>query len=432
MPSDKISYTTSETSSLCNALANDLAIIKGYQLHICLIHARDIQLQNSDIDILVSDINALKKILASIGYFQIHYEQGPWVRLENKSKKWLVLDISYKYSFLKEKISTKEIIKRCMPSSIHKDLNILNEVDYAYYLAFKGALIKGYYSDRYINDISKGASVYAQMSPAEKHAYHKSLHLDQSSCLDLVKFSEQIGSKSNQSKAVKSIKKTVKYKKTPNNYSFIFKKLKRMRDLFESKNLIAIVGPDGSGKSTIVNKLSELPLSHIQYMGPGQNQVDVQPSIKPMKAWLDRGRYKHSKYSVKGKIFRIGYLLTIYVDILCRYLKARWEASKGKIVFFDRYAFDVYIRNPDAVRRFLFCKFFPRPNLIILLEGDAKAINNRKNELTISEIIDTYSRYKALFRGMGIRFNSVSSTGCDFSETMSYMFQAISGYRSRD
>lgn len=191
--------------------------------------------------------------------------------------------------------------------------------------------------------------------------------------------------------------------------------------------LVAIVGPDGAGKSSVAAEIKKrsraIPALKIEtvYLGPwGQMEspwmrvlcrygISITPSREPWGAWLmsrfqrkpvGDGRFaappsmaylisKWLKSLARGTLF----YLCIYAELLFRYLKLVLpRLRKGYWIVSDRYITDLrylYIREPMLnypFLRFLVCWLFPKPDLFILLDNRPDVIFARKDQLTLEQI----------------------------------------------
>ncbi|MBV6389868.1 MAG: Thymidylate kinase [Nitrosomonas europaea] len=162
-------------------------------------------------------------------------------------------------------------------------------------------------------------------------------------------------------------------------------------------SVIAILGVDGAGKSTVINAI--LPALN----AATHNAVVVQhlrPTLLPPLARL-KGKKHLSTGPVlephgstpSGTVFSL--LRLIYLT--CDYLAGYWLwtrlriAKQPTVVIFDRYAYDMAldqrrfrIRLPQRVVEW-FVAMAPKPDLIFCLHGDPEILAARKGELPLEE-----------------------------------------------
>lgn len=161
--------------------------------------------------------------------------------------------------------------------------------------------------------------------------------------------------------------------------------------------VIAVLGVDGAGKSTVINAI--LPALN----AATHNAVVVQhlrPTLLPPLA-----RFKGKKNLPAGPVLephgstpsgRLGSLLRM-TYLTLDYLLGYWLWTRPKIakqpavMLFDRYAYDMAI-DPRRFRIGLsgrvagwFAALAPKPDLIVCLHGNPEVIAARKNELTLEE-----------------------------------------------
>jgi thymidylate kinase len=162
-------------------------------------------------------------------------------------------------------------------------------------------------------------------------------------------------------------------------------------------SVIAILGVDGAGKSTVINAI--LPALN----AATHNAVVVQhlrPTLLPPLA-----RLKGKKNLLAGPVLephgsspsgRLGSLFRL-VYLTLDYLIGYWLWTRPKIakqptvVIFDRYAYDMAL-DPRRFRIGLssrvagwFAALAPKPDLIICLHGSPEVIAARKQELPLEE-----------------------------------------------
>lgn len=176
---------------------------------------------------------------------------------------------------------------------------------------------------------------------------------------------------------------------------FQLSKLKRYAQ--PSGLVLAVLGVDGAGKSTLINAI--LPALN----AATHNAVTVRhlrPTVLPPLARLKGKRSQPTGPVLEphgappsgplGSVLRLAYLSADY--LLGYWLWTRPKIAKvPAVVMFDRYAYDMVL-DPRRFRIALparmvswFAALAPKPDLIICLHGDAETIAARKGELTLAE-----------------------------------------------
>ena len=164
------------------------------------------------------------------------------------------------------------------------------------------------------------------------------------------------------------------YVKLPDLLYLVFKvKISRFFN-FKKGQIVAVVGPDGSGKSTVIEKLNTLPMAVSYYMG------DKNYRFQDFYHWLMR-RHKY--------IARTVYLF-MFIETWFRYFYLFSLKLQGYIVLTDRYpgmnrsASSVETQKHPYV--LLYKYMYPKADKYILITADAEEVYKRKQELTVSEI----------------------------------------------
>ncbi|HBP86999.1 MAG TPA: thymidylate kinase-like protein [Nitrospiraceae bacterium] len=150
---------------------------------------------------------------------------------------------------------------------------------------------------------------------------------------------------------------------------------------------VVLLGPDGSGKSTILECIEGTLASafrrtkryHLRpFFGSPQHAGEPEPNPhgKPVRGFLP----SLIKLGVWWIDYTIGYFISVFPFLV-----------RSTLVLFDRYYFDLAI-DPRRYRyggplwlAKLCGKFIPRPDLVILLDVPAEELYSRKAEVSVEE-----------------------------------------------
>ena len=208
----------------------------------------------------------------------------------------------------------------------------------------------------------------------------------------------------------------------------------KVRNILWPPGVFAVlIGPDGSGKTTIAGKVIEVlrespyPVSYI-YLG-GKNQT-LPENLK-------------TAFSIHRAVPKDTFLKKIrdFVAIVyhCfRYVVKYWKkiypiTVKGGIVVGDRYYFDLLSGSTYDLPCWLnqlIIRLMPNPQITILLANDVDTIRARKKELSLEEISRKLDRLRHLGRYVP-GWNEVATSGT-ISEVVSTVLNKIMAKKQRN
>jgi adenylate kinase family enzyme len=165
---------------------------------------------------------------------------------------------------------------------------------------------------------------------------------------------------------------------------FLLQRLNRWRGLLRPRPpMVALMAPDGAGKSTLAAGLQQrfiFPVRHL-YMGLYQRQ-----SAPSFLSRLPMG------LRLAGRVLGQWW----------RYTKARYHQVRRRWVIFDRYSYDALMESRaktgrlSRVRRWFLGHALPQPDLIIVLDAPAEVLHQRKSE----HEINTLERQRQFYLGL--------------------------------
>ena len=158
---------------------------------------------------------------------------------------------------------------------------------------------------------------------------------------------------------------------------------------------IAFAAPDGSGKTTAIERIMEKNgvFGQIRYF-------HLRPTLLPAvsaKARSERENLSFKPHTSRpyGFFLSILKLLALYFDYTVGYLiKIKTLLFSPNLIISDRYFYDVLV-DPRRFRlkrtrlaEYLFGRMIPRPDVCYVLIGDPVAISLRKNDLNWEQILE--------------------------------------------
>lgn len=192
---------------------------------------------------------------------------------------------------------------------------------------------------------------------------------------------------------------------------------------------VALIGADGTGKSTISRRVVEtlgLPARHV-YMGVNLESSNLLlPTTRLLlEAKRLRGRRPdavgppRSQPRQSGGVVRrvLGgvksalRLLNWAAEEWFRQAVVWWHQRRGYVVVLDRHFYADYYRHgiangedvPLASRLHgaMLARFYPRPDLFILLDAPAEVLFNRKGEGTVLLLAERQQEYREMCAAQG-------------------------------
>lgn len=208
------------------------------------------------------------------------------------------------------------------------------------------------------------------------------------------------------------------------------------RALHPPGRFIVLLGPDGSGKSTVAQRLKVAlekfyPNVILEHLYP-----KILPRLKDVRRKInagENGRHESEWQRRSKPVSFIKSLISLCYYTLV-YISGYWFAIyprlvKGSLVVYDRYCYD-YIVDPASkgvnLPRWLI-RFFlmpvPKPDTVLFVYCDASAAHQRKNEIPPGEINRQIEEFRAL--GASIRNFIEIDNSKEISETMPHAVRAV-------
>lgn len=186
----------------------------------------------------------------------------------------------------------------------------------------------------------------------------------------------------------------------------------RRRSKRNPGSLLAVVGPDGVGKTTfialfrrelariLVKEEDAIVLEHFRpHLLPNIKQLLSGAEYNPATEEFDRP-HRAQQAGVPSSLVRIFYY---WLDYVAGYfLRIRRQCARENVYLFDRYFYDFVVDQrrsrlglPLWLRQ-LFLRLTPQPDLVYFLDCDADIVYARKQELSHGEISRQLASYREL------------------------------------
>lgn len=143
--------------------------------------------------------------------------------------------------------------------------------------------------------------------------------------------------------------------------------------------VVALLGPDGAGKSTLTAAVAGSFILPVREFYAG-----LYPA--------DRRRFRQPGLGTVAVLLRLWRLA----------IRATWHRRRGRLVLFDRYAYDARLPLPPSagrrtrLRRALLARSLPTPDLVVVLDAPAEVLLGRRREHPIEVVEAQRRRYAEL------------------------------------
>lgn len=163
---------------------------------------------------------------------------------------------------------------------------------------------------------------------------------------------------------------------------------------------IAILGPDGAGKSTLAHGLLEAAPAWCESV----RVQHVRPRLFGRRDDPDARPHAHAAPGRLRSVCKLGYL---WLDcVLGHLVVTRPATARGVLCVSDRYFHDVLVdplHHRCARMRLLprlLARLLPSPDLLFVLDAPPAVVHARKPELAAGEIARQLAAYRALARSL--------------------------------
>jgi thymidylate kinase len=164
---------------------------------------------------------------------------------------------------------------------------------------------------------------------------------------------------------------------------------------------IALLAPDGAGKTTLARELTREPFLQARLIYMGTN-VEASTVGLPTTKWLEKRLHSPNGHKKVRLVLKALSFSNRLAEQWLRYGIALYHKWRGRFVIFDRYIYDAWVNSParsfrQRLRKWLFELGCPTPDLVLLLDAPADLLYRRKGEHT-PELLERQRRgYLSLY-----------------------------------
>jgi thymidylate kinase len=404
-------------------------------LNYCILrNYKNLDLDDIDILILKSDLKKVVNFLLNEGFiiksknkFDLHmvfFKEGSFIVFDIKTS----IHFNNLFSILDSKIILKNKVK-------YHNFYIPCAEDYFLLLLFHSIIDKGYFKAKYKKEIK--AILCNELDFNYINSLAKKLIFPSKFMRGFIKNPFPLFSNP---KLIKKIRQNIFLNNIRKPISFLnlllhfFKWPFMYVSTFGRGVSIAIVGPDGTGKTTLINELSKkLKLGHYNvshfYMGAREHINPLTRLIVSLVKSRNKNQNKKSRSksiiknhgSQLSSSFSINNLPTsispdnlpyirslfnalIYVvELSTKYLVILPSLYRKKVILFDRYIFDILAERSlkkHSFLKFLVLHIFPSPDFTFYVKNDIHTLFSRKPELSAEELKLYNKRYYKLLNSV--------------------------------
>jgi len=169
---------------------------------------------------------------------------------------------------------------------------------------------------------------------------------------------------------------------------------------------IAMIGPDGAGKTTLTRMLERSEVARFKYIYMGIELAKSNITL-PSARWIEgvkarsaagggaSGAGSRSRRAGAATAWAWARLIHRVADEWFRQFVSWWYQARGYVVLYDRhFVFDFapeIAPCPDEsldkrLHRWYLARLYPRPTLVLFLDAPAELLYARKHELTPPEL----------------------------------------------
>lgn len=274
----------------------------------------------------------------------------------------------------------------------------------------------------------QGNSFYKIANSDEAYYYLKKKAFKKSSILDNEKYFQSLIPTITRLKLLEMYEVQICYFKSIKfKMKYIRNKFKVILDRYYTQRVttVAFLGPDGAGKSTIIDKLIADDIFINKYYFHLKPIINKNNSNKNVN-----DPHNQKEYSTFKSTLKLIYFVIIYN---CGWLKNVYfkKLKSAPVIVFDRYFDDIFVdRKRYRISQNVKCatffkKLIPSPDITFVLSADPAVIYKRKQEVTYDELKRQTQAYHELGKGKGFINIDVNNTPEDIYNSIKEVLMEV-------